>query len=364
MNDKEIFVTKSYLPDINEYISFVKSIWETNQLTNNGPLVQQLEKELRSFLGVEHLFFVSNGTVALQIAIKALKSQGEIITTPYSYVATTSSIIWENCKPVFVDIDPKSLCIDPDLIENAITQNTIAILPTHVYGFPCPVEKLEKIAQKYDIKVIYDAAHTFGAKYDGIPLPFYGDMSILSFHATKIFHTVEGGAIITNNEEMAHRISYMRNFGHKGQEDYWGLGINGKNTEFHAAMGLCILPKIPNIISARKKLSSVYQEHLMDTPVTIPHPTKGTAYNYAYFPVIFPSEEILLNTIQTLHDHGIYPRRYFYPSLSQLPYIQNQPMPVSEDISHRVLCLPLYYDLPVNEVVRISELVKTNLLGK
>jgi dTDP-4-amino-4,6-dideoxygalactose transaminase len=313
MKNDIINVTKTYLPPIEEYITYLRGIWESNQLTNNGPLAQQLEEDLKSYLNVEHLFFVSNGTVALQIAIKALQKQGEIITTPYSYVATTSSIIWENCKPVFVDIDPDTLCINPDLIENAITPQTIAILPTHVYGFPCPVGKLENIAQKYGIKVIYDAAHTFGVNFKDIPLASYGDISILSFHATKIFHTVEGGAIITNDDALAHRISYMRNFGHKGQEDYWGLGINGKNTEFHAAMGLCIFPKISDIISARKKLSRVYHEHLKDSALRIPHPIPGTSYNFAYFPVIFPSEDVLLDTIKALQDHGVFPRRYFYP---------------------------------------------------
>ncbi len=361
MKNDIINVTKTYLPPIEEYISYLQEIWESNQLTNNGPLAQQLEEDLKSYLNVEHLFFVSNGTVALQIAIKTLQKQGEIITTPYSYVATTSSIIWENCKPVFVDIDPDTLCINPDLIENAITPQTIAILPTHVYGFPCPVGKLENIAQKYGIKVIYDAAHTFGVNYKYISLASYGDLSIISFHATNIFHTVEGWAIITNDDALAHRISYMRNFGHKGQEEYWGLGINGKNTEFHAAMGLCILPKISNIISAREKLSRVYHEHLKDSALRIPHPTPGTSYNFAYFPVIFPDENALMSTIHALHDHGVFPRRYFYPSLSQLPYIQNQQMPVSEDISHRVLCLPLYTDLPANAIIMISDIIKTCL---
>ena len=246
------------------------------QSTNKyGQLVQKLEHELTTYLNIDHLFFVSNGTIALQIAIKALDLNGEIITTPFSYVATTSTIVWESCAPVFVDIDPQTLCIDPNLIEAAITEETSAILATHVYGIPCAVEQIEAIAKKHNLKVIYDAAHTFGVKYKGKSLSWYGDISTLSFHATKLFHTVEGGAIITHDSQLAHKISYMRNFGHNKCEGFWGLGINGKNSEFHAAMGLCVLPHLGEIIAARKQVFAWYDELITGLPLTRPYFTGG-----------------------------------------------------------------------------------------
>lgn len=354
-------VTKSYLPPLEEYIEYLKKIWEANQLTNNGPLVQELEQKLKDYLGVKHLFFVSNGTIAEQIAIKALDLHGEVITTPFSYVATTSSIVWEGCQPVFVDIDPKTLCIDPDLIEAAITPHTSAIVATHVYGIPCAVEKIQAIAQKHNLKVIYDAAHTFGVKYHGRSLVSYGDISTLSFHATKIFHTVEGGAIITDNDALAHRISYMRNFGHKNQEEFWGLGINGKNSEFHAAMGLCNLPHVDEIIAARKKVSGWYDELLAYSGLTWPVIPSGTKYNYSYYPVLFSTEEELVRIKDTMNADQIFPRRYFYPSLNQVPYLQGSFSHVSEKISRRVLCLPMYTDLPKSVVEQITSIITTNL---
>ncbi len=350
-------VTKSYLPPIEEYIKYLNRIWESNQLTNNGPFVQELEEKLKEYLGVRHLFFVSNGTIALQIAIKALHLKGEIITTPFSYVATTSSIVWEGCQPVFVDIDPKTLCLDPDLIEAAITPRTTAILTTHVYGIPCNVEKIQSIAERHSLKVVYDAAHTFGVQYLGKSLVSYGDIATLSFHATKLFHTVEGGAIITDDDELAHRIRYMRNFGHKGQEEFWGLGINGKNTEFHAAMGLCNLPHLPEIIAARKQVSEWYDELLKESALTRPVLPAGTLYNFGYYPVLFPSEKDLLNARDSLNAENIFPRRYFFPSLNSLPYLQEQSIPIAENISSRVLCLPLYPDLKPQEVKFISNII-------
>jgi dTDP-4-amino-4,6-dideoxygalactose transaminase len=346
-------VTKSYLPPIEEYIEYLKNIWQANQLTNNGPLVQELEHKLKDYLGVKHLFFVSNGTIAEQIAIKALDLHGEVITTPFSYVATTSSIVWEGCQPVFVDIDPKTLCIDPELIEAAITPRTSAIIATHVYGIPCAVEKIQAIAQKYEIKVIYDAAHTFGVKYKGKSLVSYGDISTLSFHATKLFHTVEGGAIITDDDDLAHRISYMRNFGHKGQEDFWGLGINGKNSEFHAAMGLCNLPHIEEIISARSQVSCWYDELLVGSGLTRPIIPEDTEYNYSYYPVLFPSESELLKAKHLLNEKQIFPRRYFFPSLNNLPYLGYSVFPKAKDLSYRVLCLPLYMNLVYDDLKKI-----------
>ena len=350
-------VTKSFLPPLEDYVEYLKKIWESNQLTNNGPLVQELEQKLKDYLGVKHLFFVSNGTIAEQIAIKALDLHGEVITTPFSYVATTSSIVWEGCQPVFVDIDPKTLCIDPDLIEAAITSRTSAIVATHVYGIPCAVEKIQAIAQKHGLKVIYDAAHTFGVKYKGRSLVSFGDISTLSFHATKLFHTVEGGAIITGDDELAHRIRYMRNFGHNGQEAFWGLGINGKNSEFHAAMGLCVLPHMEEIISARRQVSGWYDELLADSCLIRPILPASTEYNYAYYPVLFPTEEALIHAKDLMNENEIFPRRYFYPSLNTLSYVKNQSSKISDFLGKNVLCLPLFFELSHCEVNAICELL-------
>jgi dTDP-4-amino-4,6-dideoxygalactose transaminase len=354
-----INVTKTYLPPLEEYVQYLQRIWDSNQLTNNGPLVRELEAKLKEFLGVNHLFFVSNGTIALQIAIKALDLRGEIITTPFSYVATTSCIVWEGCKPVFVDIDSETLCLNPDLIEAAITPQTTAILTTHVYGHPCDVECIQMIADKYGLKVIYDAAHAFGVKYKGTALVNYGDTSTLSFHATKLFHTGEGGAIVTSDDELAHRIAYMRNFGHKGQEEFWGLGVNGKNSEFHAAMGLCVLPKVPELIAKRKAVCDLYDEALHDSGLSRPWRLSETQYNYAYYPVLFPSEEKLLVARAALNADDIFPRRYFYPIISRLDYVKSQPMPVAESVASRVLCLPLFFDLTEDNVGQICAIIRT-----
>ncbi len=356
-----INVTKSFLPPKEEYLAYLDKIWETNQLTNHGPLVYELEEKLKDYLGVKHLFFISNGTIALQIAIKALDLKGEVITTPFSYVATTSTIVWESCQPVFVDIDPHTLCIDPDLIEATITENTTGIMATHVYGIPCAVEKIQAIADKHGLKVIYDAAHTFGGKYKGESIVSYGDIATLSFHATKLFHTVEGGAIITEDDELAHRISYMRNFGHKGQEEFWGLGINGKNSEFHAAMGLCVLPHLTEIITARKQVSGWYDDFLAGSGLVRPTLPEGTEYNYAYYPVLFSSEEALVSAQSRLNKADIYPRRYFYPCLNGLPYVKRCNMPVAESNSSRVLCLPLYTELRLRNVEQITRILKAEI---
>ena len=354
-------VTQSYLPPMEEYLHYLNQIWESHQLTNHGPLVVELERKLKEYLGVRHLFFVSNGTIALQIAIRALGLRGEVITTPFSYVATTSSIVWEGCTPVFADIHPRTLCIDPQLVEESITTQTTAILATHVYGIPCHVDELQRIAMKHNLKLIYDAAHTFGARYKGSSLVSYGDVSTLSFHATKIFHTAEGGAIITNNDQVAHQISYMRNFGHKGQEDFWGLGINGKKSELHAAMGLCILPHLAECIAARKQVCGWYDERLAGSTLTRPLIPEGSEYNYAYYPVLFPTEKSLLRVREALNARQIFPRRYFYPSLTSLPYVSAKHCPRSEEISPRVLCLPLYNGLSENEVGLITETIIASL---
>lgn len=355
-----IFVTKSFLPPKAEYQAFLDKIYETNWLTNNGPLLIRLESELQSYLGLKQFIFVSNGTVAIQLAIKALDLTGEIITTPYSYCATTTSILWENCKPVFVDINPKDLNIDAKLIESKITPNTSAILATHVYGNPCDVAAIEAISKKYKIPVIYDAAHAFNVNLNGKSLLSYGDISTCSFHATKVFHTVEGGSVVVNGDaSIFEKIKYYRSFGHVNDDDYRSIGINAKNSEFHAAMGLANLPHVKEIIAKRKIVSELYDQFLDFTCLTKPQTSENDfEYNYAYYPVVFENKEVTNNVIAVLAENDIVPRRYFYPSLNTLHYVKsNDSCPISESVSLRVLSLPLYPDLPESEVKRISQII-------
>ena len=351
-----IHVTKPFLPPKEEYDAFVQGIWERNWLTNNGPLVQELESGLKKFLSIQGLLYVSNGTIALQIAIKALELKGEIITTPFSYVATTSSIVWEGCKPVFVDIDPNTLNIDPHKIEAAITPRTSGILATHVYGNPCDVNAIELIAKKHNLKVIYDAAHGFGTMYKERSIYSYGDISTASFHATKLFHTIEGGAIFTTDSGVFDKLSYMRNFGHIG-DDYRYVGVNAKNSEFHAAMGIINLRYVSSILLKRKELSYYYDEKLSSFAYKKPVIRKDCTYNYAYYPIILEDEAFLVRINEALQAEQIYPRRYFYPSLNKLPYVELQSTPASESLSKRVLCLPLYHDLSLQEIDRITALI-------
>ena len=357
LDDKMIPVTKPFMPPIEEYQKYVKQIWERQYLTNNGPLVQELEEKLKEYLGVENLLFLSNGTIALQIAIKALGLKGEIITTPFSYVATTSSIVWEGCTPVFVDIDPNTLNINPNLIEDAITDNTSAILATHVFGNPCDIEAIQAIANKHGLKVIYDAAHCFGTKYKGRSVFDFGDISTTSFHATKLFHTVEGGAVITKDSELNYRMGQMRNFGHAGFGKFDGVGINGKNSEFHAAMGLCNLTHIQHVLDNRKNQCLLYDELMSEFPVQNITIQEHSMWNYAYYPVIFENEIVALKVKSALESSNVLPRRYFYPSLDTLYYVSNSEIQVSKDISKKILCIPLYHELENEDISRISEII-------
>jgi dTDP-4-amino-4,6-dideoxygalactose transaminase len=352
-----ILVTKPFLPPAKEYHDFVDGIWQRQWLTNNGPLVNELELKLKEYLKLKHLLYLSNGTIALQIAIRALGLKGEIITTPFSYVATVSSIVWENCTPVFADIDEGSFTVNPDEMEKKITEKTVAILATHVYGIPCDVEKIDAIAKKNNLHVIYDAAHAFGCIYKGRSLYSFGDISTASFHATKLYHTIEGGAVITSNAGLLKKMAYMRNFGHNGPEYFSELGINGKNSEFHAAMGIVNLRYITGIIQKRKEISDRYKNKLRNLKIKYPVIPVELEYNYAYFPVIFETEEQLLKSVKRLELSKIFTRRYFYPSLNNLPYVAEQCLPVSEDISHRVLCLPLYDSLSFEEVDMICRIL-------
>jgi dTDP-4-amino-4,6-dideoxygalactose transaminase len=357
-----INVTKTYLPDFEEYITILKRAWDKTWITNHGELVQELEQKLQDYLNIEHLLFCGNGTVVLQMALKAFNITKEVITTPFSYVATTNAILWEGCKPVFVDIDPATFCIDADKIEDAITKDTQAILATHVYGLPCNVEKIEALAIKYDLKVIYDGAHAFGSEYKGKSLLNYGDISTCSFHATKIFHTVEGGCIISNDAELNQKLLLFRSFGHIG-DDYYSIGINGKNSEFHAAMGLAVLPKLPDIIAERKIVFETYNALL---PKNFKKPCYNLAlfeYNFSYYPVIFESEELMDTVRENLMTNQVNTRRYFYPSLNLVPQIIGikTSCPVSEDISRRVLCLPLYPGLKESEISMICSVIKRSI---
>lgn len=352
-------VTKPFLPPKAEYLSYLEGVFQRNWLTNNGPLVNQLELQLKQLLGVKHLLYVTNGTIALQIAIKALGLEGEIITTPFSYVATTSSIVWEGCQPVFVDIDPHTFNIDPTKIEAAISSRTSAILATHVFGNPCEVDEIQAIADKHGLKVIYDAAHAFGVTYKGKSIFEYGDISTTSFHATKLFHTVEGGAVFAKEPELLRKMALLRNFGHTSATTFEGVGINGKNSEFHAAMGLCILPYVEDIIARRKMLFGCYDAMLTNLKATKPRRlTDGICYNYAYYPILFQTETQLLAAQARLEKSQIYTRRYFYPSLSKLDYLAHTALtPISDEIAERILCLPLYHDLTMEEVSYVCRLL-------
>ncbi|MGM7634647.1 DegT/DnrJ/EryC1/StrS family aminotransferase [Bacillus sp. Hm123] len=347
-------VTQSFLPPMEEYNKFISKLWDTKWLTNNGEFVQQLERELMTYLHVPSLHFVNNGTMALQLAIKSLQIKKKVITTPFSFVATTTAILWEDCEPVFVDIDPETLCIDARKIEAAITDETEAILATHVFGVPCDVEKIEEIAAKHNLKVIYDAAHAFGVKYKGTSVLNYGDVSTLSFHSTKLFHTVEGGAIIHHKgEDFDQQIELLRSFGFVG-EDYRLVGTNAKNSELHAAMGLCNLKYVDELMMKRKTLCQMY-DLLLENRVGRPFISNDISYNYAYYPVMFQTEQQLLSVMERLSQKQIYARRYFYPSLNTLPYLNAScSCPISEDVAKRIVCLPLYHELEIEDVKKIA----------
>ncbi len=343
-----ITVTKPFKPLISELENQIQTIWNTGQLTNHGSLNTKLNLNLQLRSQVPHCY-VSNGTISLQLLLKALGCQGEVITTPFSYVATTNAILWEGGTPVFSDIDPSTCNADPRAVEQAIGPNTIGILLTHVYGIPCDVKALEEIAEKHGIWLVFDAAHSFDVKYKGKSLFSYGTAASASYHATKIFHTVEGGGVYSKDETLMKTVRQLMNFGHTSPETFDVPGINAKNSEFHAAMGLCILPHMPDIIARRKAISERYDAHL---PKGLSRPLipAETEYNYAYYPVFFPDEKSLLDTKAKLEKEGIGTRRYFYPSLNTLPYLTStQPCPVAEDIASRVLCLPLYPDLSDEE---------------
>lgn len=358
----DINVTKPFLPPREDYQRLVDQIWARGWLTNNGPLLNRLETELKAFLGVDHLLMVTNGTLALQIAIKALDLHGEVITTPFSYVATTSSLVWEGCAAVMVDVDPETLNIDPARIEAAITPETTAIVATHVFGNPCDVTAIGAIAARHGLKVIYDAAHAFGVQVGGRSILAHGDISTASFHATKLFHTIEGGAVVTADTRIAERLSLLRNFGHTSAVSFQGIGINAKASEFQAAMGLCNLPHVSELIAARRRISGWYDARLAGAGLDRQRIEMSADYNYAYYPVLFRDEEEVLRVTAALNNARIFPRRYFYPSLSTLSYVTSRhSVPVAERTAARVLCLPLFHDLVEDEVVMITRVLRDTL---
>lgn len=357
-----IYVTKSFMPPLEEYNKYIADIFARGILTNQGTNVQELQKKLSEYLGVENFHYVTNGTIALQLALAGLDiNDGEIITTPFSYVATTSSILWQRCKPVFVDIEPNNFTIDVNKIESAITDKTRAIMAVHVFGYACDVDKIQEIANRHNLKVIYDGAHAFGSRLNGKSLLSYGDASTCSFHATKLFHTIEGGAVIVRDKDVSEKIELQKRFGHN-RDDHYMLGINAKQSEFHAAMGLANFKYVDKIIAERKRVSDLYDSELCGV-VERPKTQVGLEYNYAYYPVVFKSEEELMRVFDALKALDVFPRRYFYPSLNKLPYVNGEKCPISEDISLRIACLPFYPELDKENIKKISETIK-NICAK
>lgn len=356
-----INVTRTFLPSQDEYNSFLTRAWDKIWLTNRGELTLELESKLKKHLNINNIIITNNGTIPLQIALKLLGNQGEIITTPFSYVATTSAIIWENCTPVFVDIDPEHLSIDETKIEAAITPKTTAILATHVFGNPCHITVIESIAAKHNLKVIYDAAHCFGVNYNNQSVFNYGDVSTCSFHATKIFHTGEGGALFSNDADLHHKLYYSHNFGHDGPLDFHGLGINAKISELQSAMGLAVYNHIEEIFSERKKVVDFYNSTLYFDKLKTIKIRENTDWNYSYYPIIFENEAILLKTMEALNTNGIFPRRYFYPSLNTIHFVAGPEMPISESIAARILCLPLYVGLTTHDLEKIVQIINNSI---
>lgn len=358
MNNKPIYVTMPSLAPLEEYVELLKGVWERGILTHNGPLVQQFERDLSNKLGVTNFVAVSNGTIAIQIAIKALEIKGEIITTPFTWIATVSAIKWEGCRPVFCDIDPETLNIDPNKIEALITEKTVAIMPVHVFGNPCDVDSIEAIAKKHNLKVIYDGAHAIGSTYKRKSLLEFGDITATSLHATKLLNTAEGGGCITKDPKLHEKIKRIRFFGHNDAKEVVEDGFNGKMTEVHAALGIANLKYFDLVLADRKRKYFRYKEALQKNEfVRFQSMTVGEA-NYSYFPIIFDNEDLLLSCEYRLKEQNIFPRRYFYPSVNTyINIVDYQSTPLSEDVARRILCLPLYWTLSDENVLHIASLI-------
>ena len=360
-----INVTKPSLPDLKEYVTFLKKLWKTKWITNNGEYVLQLEQKLETFLGVKDLVLVSNGTMALHLALKSLSLRGEVITTPYTFISTTNAILWEGLKPVFADIDHATFNIDPEEVKKKITKKTSAILAVHVYGNPCQTDELKELANENKIALIFDGAHSFGVKHKNRSIFSYGDISTLSFHATKIFNTIEGGAIVTNRK-LAQKIRWMSDHGIKSEVKVTGVGINAKMNEFQAAMGLCNLKRVKAEIELRKRLYNLYKARLSRCGEIEFQKIVSSKYNYSYMPVLFKNIKIREKVRRKLLENGINARRYFYPlathnansRLGTKPLVKKYHLDQALNVSERVLCLPLYPDLPKEDVNRISEIIE------
>jgi dTDP-4-amino-4,6-dideoxygalactose transaminase len=359
--ENPIYVTKAFLPPRQEYDAWLDKAYGTHVLTNLGPIHMALEVALTARFDVPFLRLMANGTLALQLAIRALGVKGKVITTPFSYVATTSAILWEGCEPVFVDIDPRTGCIDASLIEAAITADTTAILATHVYGIPCEVEAIDAIAKKHGLKVIYDAAHAFDVQYKGKSILAYGDASTLSFHATKLFHTVEGGAVVLHDADADKQLRLLRSFGHI-YDEHFTLGMNAKMSELHAAMGMAVLPHMERIVAERAAIVARYHDQLADLGLERPVVPTGTTYNFAYHPILLRDRAEREGLLEALATQGIHARRYFFPSLDALPYVSSPVCPHSHDLADRALCLPLYNGLDAPDQDRICAGVKAYLV--
>jgi len=358
-------VTRPSLPEFDKYVGYLKKLWETKWITNNGEFALLLEEKLRNYLKVKDVILVSNGTIALQLALKSLAARGEIITTPFTFIATTNAILWEGYTPVFADIDPDTYNIDPKDVEKKITEKTSAILAVHVYGNPCYVEQLEAIANEHNVKLIFDGAHSFGVEYDNQSVFNYGDVSTLSFHATKIFNTIEGGALVTRDRNLAEKLRLLRDHGIKSAEEIVAVGTNAKMNEFQAAMGLCNLENVNQNIELRKKLYKRYVRKLGKHKKFQFQKLKASTYNYAYMPVAFENETMRDEVHKELLRHEIVSRKYFYPLTADSSYLKTEKtrikkdsLPIASNVAQRILCLPLYPELPVEEVDRITELVK------
>ncbi|WP_339461956.1 DegT/DnrJ/EryC1/StrS family aminotransferase [Pseudomonas sp. EA_105y_Pfl2_R69] len=367
MSDKPVFVTQPYLPPLEEFVPYLEQIWANKILTNGGPMHQQLEKELCAYLGVEHIALFNNGTIALLTALQALRVTGEVITTPYSFVATSHSLLWNGIKPVFVDIDSHTLNLDPAKIEAAITPQTTAIMPVHCYGNPCAVEAIQKIADNYNLRIIYDAAHAFGVKDSGGSILRYGDLSVLSFHATKVFNTFEGGAIICPDAKTKQRIDHLKNFGFVDEVTVVAPGINGKMSEVNAAFGLLQLKHIDRALARRREIDSIYREELRGIKgIRLIEEAGQLKANYSYFPVLVEADYPLSRDelYQRLKDKDVFARRYFYPLISEFPMYrgmvsaQRSNLPVSHSAAEKIICLPIYPDLSDESLHRITSILK------
>lgn len=369
MNTKPIYVTQPAMPPLEEFTDLLKQIWEKKILTNSGPFHKQFEQELADYLGVKYISLFSNGTLALITALQALKITGEVITTPFSFVATTHSLWWNGIKPVFVDIEPDFCNLDAEKIEAAITPQTTAIMPVHVYGNPCKVEKIQNIADAYGLKVIYDAAHAFGVTIGNNSILNYGDLSVLSFHATKVFNTIEGGAIICHDEKTKARIDFLKNFGYDGELRVVAPGINAKMNEVQAAYGLLQLKYVDEAIAKRKIICELYKNLLSDIDgLSFQELATGVTYNYPYFPVFIDEKTFGISRDElneVMKSHQIFGRRYFYPLISQFPTYKALAsanpvnLPVAELKTKQVFCLPIYPDLNLSDVKRICSLIKS-----